>query len=76
MSIKKWLIKKSTAKCEFIDETTILIVLNSCYDLYFEGLDEIEQLVKRKKKCFNNGRSWGGMNWEIGTDACALPCVK
>ena len=45
----KWLMKKSTAKGEFIDETTTVIVLNSCYDLYFEGLDEIEQLVKRNK---------------------------
>ena len=45
----KWLMTKSTAKGEFIDETTTVIVLNSCYDLYFEGLDEIEQLVKRNK---------------------------
>ena len=41
-SVLKWLIKKSTAKCEFIDETTIVIVWNSYYDLYFEGLDEME----------------------------------
>ena len=32
-----------------MDEITIVTALNSYDGLYFEGLDEIEQLVKRKK---------------------------